>query len=166
MNKANLIAWLNKILRKPLNKFMVYSSTGFIALFLLVMFWLFILQPFQHQIESRLQQYPIQLVYIQDLNRNLLLYKNKELPTIKMSEGEFLIFKNKLVTQGIQFKFLRLENTSPPQINLQINEIEFSRWLMLVEDFRKKNGLYVDHAIIKKNSLGIVQVTATLVQAQ
>jgi len=48
---------------------------------------------------------------------------------------------------------------------VQINAIEFSRWLQLIEEFRIKNSLYVTQATIqRKKELGIVQVRATLLQ--
>ena len=128
--------------------------------------WYFVFRPLQEQLEDRLKRYPTQLASLQELNRTLLVYKSKELPTPKIAEAEFAALKAKLVAHGIQFNVMRLDLSSPAQISMQINEIEFSRWLELVEDLRKNNGLYASDLIIKKNSTnaGIVQVTATLVQ--
>ena len=61
----------------------------------------------------------------------------------------------------------RLENTGAVKLDLKIDEIEFSRWLELVVDFRQNNGLYASDVVIKKNDgVGVIQVSATLVQAQ
>ena len=134
----------------------------------LIAAWYFIFSPIQEQFEARLRNYPNQLTSLQQLNRTLLIYKGKELPTPKISENEFSNLKARLAAQGIQFKVLRLDKTSPAQISLQINEIEFSRWLELIVDFRTKYGLYASAVVINKNGdhAGVVQVTATLVQAR
>ncbi len=133
---------------------------------ILIAAWYFMLSPIQEQLEARLRNYPNQLTSLQQLNRTLLIYKGKALPTPTILETEFSNLKANLVAQGVQFKVLRLDKTSPAQISLQINEIEFSRWLALIEDFRNKYGLYASEAVINKNSdhAGVVQVTATLVQ--
>jgi type II secretory pathway component PulM len=61
----------------------------------------------------------------------------------------------------------RLENAGLVQLDLKIDEIEFSRWLELMVDFRQNNGLYASDVAIKKNDgKGLVQVSATLVQAR
>ena len=132
----------------------------------LIVAWYFMLSPIQEQLEARLRNYPNQLTSLQQLNRTLLIYKGKVLPTPTILETEFSNLKAKLVAQGVQFKLLRLDKTSPAQISLQINEIEFSRWLELIEEFRNKYGLYASAVVINKNSenAGVVQVTATLVQ--
>jgi hypothetical protein len=53
------------------------------------------------------------------------------------------------------------------QLELKIDEIEFSRWLELIVDFRKNNGLYASDVVIKKiDRVGVIQVSATLVQVQ
>jgi type II secretory pathway component PulM len=50
---------------------------------------------------------------------------------------------------------------------LKIDEIEFSRWLDLVADFRQTYGLYVVGASIQKNDgVGVVQLYATLAQTR
>ena len=128
--------------------------------------WYFIFSPIQDQLEARLGNYPNQLNSLQQLNRSLLIYKGQELPTPKITEAEFSNLKAKLVAQGVQFKVLLLDKAPPAQISLQINEIEFSRWLELVVDFRSQYGLYADAVVISKNgdNAGVVQLTATLVQ--
>jgi len=135
---------------------------------ILIAAWYFIFSPIQAEFEARLRNYPNQLTSLQQLNRTLVIYKGKELPTLKMSENEFSNLKAKLVAQGVQFQLLRLDQLSPAQISLQINEIEFSRWLALIEDFRNKYGLYARAVVINKNTEnpGVVQVAATLVQAR
>jgi type II secretory pathway component PulM len=135
---------------------------------ILIAAWLLIFSPIQEQFEARLRNYPNQLTSLQQLNRTLLIYKGKEFPAPKISETEFSNIKARLVAQGVQFKLLRLDQTSPAQISLQINEIEFSRWLELMVDFRIKYGLYANAVVVNKNSdnAGVVQVAATLVQSR
>jgi hypothetical protein len=53
------------------------------------------------------------------------------------------------------------------QLELKIDEIEFSRWLELMVDFRQNYALYASDVVLKKNEgVGVVQVSATLVQAR
>jgi type II secretory pathway component PulM len=106
------------------------------------------------------------LARIQELNKNIQIYKNSEAVRTKMSKLEFMKLKATLIAEGLQFSNLTYENTNPPSINLQINEIEFNQWLKLQEKLRKNNGLFVDHArITKGNSSGVVEVNASLVQS-
>jgi type II secretory pathway component PulM len=113
-----------------------------------------------------LSKYPAQLARVQELNKNLQIYKNKEVLKTKMSNLEFLKLKTILVAEGLQFSNFSFENTNPPSINIQINEIEFNQWLKLQEKLRKNNGLFVDKALITRgNSAGVVEVNANLVQS-
>ena len=167
MNNDAIIERLKKVQVTSIRLWFVFVVIG-VALCVSVIFaWYFLLNPFQAQIERRLRNYPNQLTSLQGLNRTLLIYKGKELPTPKIADTEFANLKAKLLSQGLQLNVMRLVHASPAQISMQINEIEFSRWLELVEDFRKHNGLYPIDAIIKRNSnnAGVVQVTATWVQA-
>jgi len=53
------------------------------------------------------------------------------------------------------------------QLDLNIEEIEFSRWLELLVDFRQNNGLYASNVVIKKNEgVGVIQANATLEQVR
>jgi type II secretory pathway component PulM len=129
--------------------------------------WLLILHPLQQTLELRLQRYPVQLLSIQELNQTLLMYKNKHLQSVSLSESEFTILQQMLFSQGVKFSLVRFESPSSVTIDLKIDEIEFSRWLELMVDFRQKYGLYASDVVIKKNDgIGVVQVSAILVQAR
>jgi type II secretory pathway component PulM len=134
---------------------------------LIVILWFLVLKPLQQTLELRLQKYPAQLLSIQELNQTLSLYKNKDLRLTGLSEEALAAMQQKLLSQGLKFTLVRLENTNSVQLNLNIEEIEFSRWLELLVDFRKNYGLYANDVIIKKNEgIGVIQVSATLVQAR
>jgi type II secretory pathway component PulM len=134
---------------------------------LLTVLWSLIIQPLQQTLEQRLQRYPTQLMSIQELNRTLLMYQDKGERISSLSESEFSILQQKLFSQGVKFTLVRLEATSSVQLELKIDEIEFSRWLELIVDFRKNNGLYASDVAIKKiDRVGVVQVSAILVQAR
>ncbi len=166
MNNDSIILGIKKFRLNslsPIHLFMMLLA-GLCLIFIAA--WYLMLNPIQEQLEARLRNYPNQLTTLQQLNRTLLIYKGKVLPTPTILETEFSNLKAKLVAQGVQFKVLRLDKISPAQISLQINEIEFSRWLELIEEFRNKYGLYASAVVINKNSenAGVVQVTAMLVQ--
>jgi type II secretory pathway component PulM len=146
----------------PLAKMIFFVTLGS---FIVALAWYFILKPIQNRLENRIKLYPTHLAYLQDLNKNLLLYKSRSVAKLQSNEIDFSDFKKSLASQGLQFDEITLESPSPTKIHLVISEIEFSRWLQLVEDLRKKNGLFVDQLVITKtNAIGIVQVSATLVQ--
>jgi type II secretory pathway component PulM len=109
----------------------------------------------------------MQLMSIQDLNQTLVRYKDKDVRIASLSENEFSRLEQKLFSQGIKYTLRRVENISPAQVELKIDEIEFSRWLDLVADFRQTYGLYVVGVSIKKNEgVGVVQLSATLAQTR
>jgi hypothetical protein len=56
------------------------------VLLFIVFLWFLVLKPLQQTLELRLQQYPAQLLSIQDLNQTLSIYKNKDLGIIGLSE--------------------------------------------------------------------------------
>jgi len=129
--------------------------------------WFVILQPLQQTLELRLQKYPTQLLSIQELNRTLLAYKDKNVKITSLSEHDISVLQQKLFSQGVKFTLVRLENTGAAQLELKIDEIEFSRWLELMVDFRQNYALYASDVVLKKNDgVGVVQVLATLVQAR
>ena len=129
--------------------------------------WFVILQPLQQTLELRLQKYPTQLMSIQELNRTLLAYKDKNVKIASLSENDLSVLQQRLFSQGVKFTLVRLENAGAAQLELKIDEIEFSRWLELMVDFRQNNALYVSNVVIKKNDgVGVIQVSATLVQAR
>lgn len=138
------------------------------GVFLLIsILWFLVLKPLQQTLELRLQKYPAQLLSIQELNQTLSLYKNKDLRITALSEDALAAMQQKLLSQGLKFTLVRLENTNSVQLNLNIEEIEFSRWLELLVDFRKNNGLYPSDVVIKKNEgIGVIQVSATLEQVR
>jgi type II secretory pathway component PulM len=138
------------------------------GVFLLIsILWFLVLKPLQQTLELRLQKYPAQLLSIQELNQTLSLYKNKDLRITALSEEALTAMQQKLLSQGLKFTLVRLENTNSVQLNLNIEEIEFSRWLELLVDFRKNNGLYPSDVVIKKNEgIGVIQVSATLEQVR
>ncbi len=165
MNKIVRLSGLARFFQNPMYRLSAYLFLWAIALTSVGLIWLIFIKPIQNQTEERLRLYPLQFSYLQDLNRQLLTLQNKELPTTQLTESEFLALKNKLASQGIQLNQFRLEQTAPAKISVQINAIEFSRWLQLIEEFRVKNSLYVTQATIqRKKELGIVQVRATLLQ--
>jgi type II secretory pathway component PulM len=129
--------------------------------------WFLMIQPLQHTLEQRLQRYPSQLMSIQELNRTLLTYKDKNIKVASVSENELSALQQKLFSQGVKFTLVRLENMGAAQLELKIDEIEFSRWLELMVDFRQNYALYASDVVLKKNEgVGVVQVSATLVQAR
>ncbi len=129
--------------------------------------WFLMIQPLQHTLEQRLQRYPSQLMSIQELNRTLLTYKDKNIKITSLSENEVSALQQKLFTQGVKFTLARLEDASVVQLDLKIDEIEFSRWLELLVDFRQNYALYASNVVLKKNDgVGVVHVSATLVQAR
>mgnify|MGYP000328906264 CR=1 FL=1 len=168
MNNDSISQGMKKVQLNSVRPVHLYMMTLVALCAILIAAWYSIFSPLQEHLESRLRNYSNQLTSLQQLNRTLLVYKGKEIPTPKISETEFTKLKAKLVAQGVQFKLLRLDKTSPAQISLQINEIEFSRWLELVVDFRNQYGLYANAVVINKtgDNVGVVQVSATLVQTQ
>jgi len=129
--------------------------------------WFLMIQPLQQTLELRLQKYPTQLLSIQELNRTLLTYKDKTVKITSLSENDISVLQQKLFSQGVKFTLVRLENTGAAQLELKIDEIEFSRWLELMVDFRQNYALYASDVVLKKNDgVGVVQVSATLVQAR
>jgi type II secretory pathway component PulM len=59
----------------------------------------------------------------------------------------------------------RLVNSNEPKVEIQINDVDFSTWLLILDEFRLKYHLYTELATIQKGSeLGTVQVSITLVQ--
>jgi type II secretory pathway component PulM len=139
---------------------------GGVFLFIIIIWWL-ILKPLQQRLELRLQKYPAQLLSIQELNQTLLTYKNNDLRIAGLSEETLADMQQKLLAQGLKFTLVRLENTNSVKLDLKIDEIEFSRWLELLVDFRKSNGLFASDVVINRNGgIGVIQVNATLVQAR
>ena len=129
--------------------------------------WFAIIQPLQQTLELRLQKYPTQLMSIQELNRTLLTYKDKAVKITSLSENDLSALQQKLLSQGVKFTLVRLQTADAGQLDLKIDEIEFSRWLELMVDFRQNYALYASDVVLKKNDgVGVVQVSATLVQAR
>jgi len=134
---------------------------------LIVILWFLFFKPLQQQLELRLQKYPAQLLSIQELNQTLRLYKDKDRRLTAMSDEAIAAMEKKLISQGLKFTLVRSDNTNALQLDLNIEEIEFSRWLELLVDFRKNNGLYPRNVVIKKNDgVGVIQANTTLVQAR
>lgn len=159
---------VTKISRLPFFKlFPPMVAIGGGVFLLIVILWLLVLKPLQQNLELRLQQYPAQLLSIQELNQTLLTYKNKELSIAGLTEEALVVMQQKLLAQGLKFTLVRLENTNSVKLDLKIDEIEFSRWLELLVDFRKSNGLFASDVVINRNGgIGVIQVNATLVQAR
>ncbi len=132
---------------------------------LLGILWWWVIQPMQHTLELRLQRYPTQLLSIQELNQTLFTYQDKSVKISSLSENDLSTLQQKLFSLGVKFTLTRVQNTGSVQLDLKIDEIEFSRWLELIVDFRKNNALYASDVVIKKNErVGVIQVNATLVQ--
>ena len=137
------------------------------VLLMLGVCWSLLIQPLQQTLELRLQRYPTQLMSIQELNRTLLNYKDKSVRIPSLSESELSVLQQKLFSEGVKFTLNRVETTDLVRLELKIDEIEFSRWLELVVDFRKNNGLYASDVVIKKiDRVGVIQLSATLVQVR
>ena len=137
------------------------------VLLMLGVCWSLLVQPLQQTLELRLQRYPTQLMSIQELNRTLLNYKDKSVRIPSLSESELSVLQQKLFSEGVKFTLNRVETTDLVRLELKIDEIEFSRWLELVMDFRKNNGLYASDVVIKKiDRVGVIQLNATLVQVR
>ena len=140
---------------------------GIGALLMLGVCWSLLVQPLQQTLELRLQRYPTQLMSIQELNRTLLNYKDKSVRIPSLSESDLSVLQQKLFSEGVKFTLTRVETTDLVRLELKIDEIEFSRWLELVVDFRKNNGLYASDVVIKKiDRVGVIQLNATLVQVR
>ena len=140
---------------------------GIGALLMLGVCWSLLVQPLQQTLELRLQRYPTQLMSIQELNRTLLNYKDKSVRIPSLSESDLSVLQQKLFSEGVKFTLTRVETTDLVRLELKIDEIEFSRWLELVVDFRKNNGLYASDVVIKKiDRVGVIQLSATLVQVR
>ena len=137
------------------------------VLLMLGVCWSLLIQPLQQTLELRLQRYPTQLMSIQELNRTLLNYKDKSVRIPSLSESELSVLQQKLFSEGVKFTLTRVEMTDLVRLELKIDEIEFSRWLELMVDFRKNNGLYASDVVIKKiDRVGVIQLSATLVQVR
>ena len=137
------------------------------VLLMLGVCWSLLIQPLQQTLELRLQRYPTQLMSIQELNRTLLNYKDKSVRIPSLSESELSVLQQKLFSEGVKFTLTRVETTDLVRLELKIDEIEFSRWLELVVDFRKNSGLYASDVVIKKiDRVGVIQLSATLVQVR
>ena len=76
--------------------------------------WSLIIQPLQQTLEQRLQRYPSQLMSIQELNRTLLAYKDKNVKISSLSENDLSVLQQKLFSQGSTreygFSATRLKN--------------------------------------------------------
>lgn len=159
MTKKNRLQSFNRVSPK-------FAIGGGVCLFIGIL-WFLLIQPLQHALELRLQKYPTQLMSIQELNRTLLTYKDKNKKISSLSENDLSTLQQKLFSQGVKFTLARLENSGSVQLDLKIEEIEFSRWLELMVDFRQNYALYPSDIVIKKNDgVGVIQVSATLVQAR
>lgn len=159
MTKKNRLQSFNRVSPK-------FAIGGGVCLFIGIL-WFLLIQPLQHALELRLQKYPTQLMSIQELNRTLLTYKDKNKKISSLSENDLSTLQQKLFSQGVKFTLARLENSGSVQLDLKIEEIEFSRWLELMVDFRQNYALYASDVVIKKNDgVGVIQVSATLVQAR
>jgi type II secretory pathway component PulM len=166
MIKGNFLAGSKRLFEDPKKREINYALLCILLAAILFVFWLYVFKPIQNRYESNMSKYPAQLARIQELNKNLQIYKNSEVLRTKMSKFEFVKLKTALVAEGLQFSNLSFENTNPPSINIQINEIEFNQWLKLQEKLRKNNGLFVDQVrITRGNSSGVVEVNASLVQS-
>ena len=140
---------------------------GIGALLMLGVCWSLLIQPLQQTLELRLQRYPTQLMSIQELNRTLLNYKDNSVRIPSLSVKEMFVLPQKLFSEGVKFTLTRVETTDVVRLELKIDEIEFSRWLELMVDFRKNNGLYASDVVIKKiDRVGVIQLNATLVQVR
>ena len=122
---------------------------GGVFLFIVIL-WFMLLKPLQQTLELRLEKYPAQLLSIQELNQTLRMYQTKDLKTTSLSQEAITVLQKKLLSQGLKFTLVQLENTNVVKIDLKIDEIDFSRWLELLVDFRKNNGLYASDVVIKK----------------
>jgi type II secretory pathway component PulM len=167
MTNSSSSSATNKNILSAFKQFPPGLAIGGGVCLVMVALWFLIIQPLQQTLEQRLQRYPSQLMSIQELNRTLLTYKDKNVKITSLSENEVSVLQQKLFSQGVKFTLARLENAGSVQLDLKIDEIEFSRWLELMVDFRQNYALYASDVVLKKNEgVGVVQVSATLVQAR
>jgi type II secretory pathway component PulM len=167
MTNSSSSSATNKNILSAFKQFPPGLAIGGGVCLVMVALWFLIIQPLQQTLEQRLQRYPSQLMSIQELNRTLLTYKDKTVKITSLSENELSTLQQKLFSQGVKFTLARLESTSSVKLELKIDEIEFSRWLELMVDYRQNNALYASDVVIKKNDgIGVIQISATLVQAR
>lgn len=127
--------------------------------------YFFLVKPYEIQLEKRLQQYPAQRSHLGELQRIIQKGDSPKAFAPVMNESEFEVLKLQLNRLGIQPNVFKLSNSNEPKIEIQINALDFSTWLQLVDNLRRQYRLYTDYALIEKASEpGTVNISATMVQ--
>ncbi len=84
-----------------------------------------------------------------------------------LNEAEMQKVRAVLAARDIKPNVLRLSNDNPPQLEFQANDVLFSAWIEVLDEFRQVWRLYPEtvSAIASANP-GIVQVSSSLKQMQ
>jgi type II secretory pathway component PulM len=159
--------WQDKLPKINLRIDSIFSKAliltiGFIVTVLL---YLFFLRPVELKLENKLNHYPTQWSHLAQLTKTIQQTNGENAFFPFLNEQEFEVLRAKFNSLGMRPNIFRLVNSNEPKIEIQINEVDFSTWLHLLDDLRIKYHLYTESATIQKGGeLGTVQVSVTLVQ--
>jgi type II secretory pathway component PulM len=129
---------------------------------LLYFFWL---RPLELKLENKLNRYPTQWSHLGQLSKTIQQNPKDSTFIPFLNEQEFEVLRTVFNSLGLRPNIFRLINSNEPKIEIQINEVDFSTWLHLLDDLRIKYHLYPESTTIQKGTdLGTVQVSVTLVQ--
>lgn len=135
------------------------------CLILFVVFYLFLVRPFELKLETKINRYPTQLSHLGQLSKTIQQNPRDSAFIPFLNEQEFEVLRAQFKSLGMQPNIFRLINSNEPKIEIQMNEVDFSTWLHLLDDLRMKYHLYTETSTIQKGTdLGTVQVSVTLVQ--
>ena len=84
-----------------------------------------------------------------------------------LNESEMQKVRAVLAARDIKPNLLRLSNDNPPRLEFQANEVLFSAWIEVLDEFRQVWRLYPESvSAIASTTPGLVQVSSSLKQMQ
>jgi len=135
------------------------------GLILFALFYFFLLRPFELKLENKLSRYPTQWSHLGQLGKTIQQNPRDNTFIPFLNDQEFEVLQTKFKSLGLRPNIFRLINSNEPKIEIQMNEVDFSTWLHLLDDLRIKYHLYTETSTIQKGTEpGTVQVSVTLVQ--
>lgn len=136
-----------------------------VGLILFAVFYFLLVRPFELKLENKLNRYPTQWSHLGQLGKTIQQNPRDSVFIPFLNEQEFEVLRTQFKSLGMRPNIFRLMNSNEPKIEIQINEVDFSTWLHLLDDLRIKYHLYTESSTIQKGTeLGTVQVSVTLVQ--
>ncbi len=159
--------WFTKIFKSGfkfdslLSRFLLFM----IALLASIFVYLYFLHPLELKLENKLNRYPTQWSHLAQLSKTIQQNPRENINFPFLNEQEFEVIRTQFKSLGLRPNIFRLINGNQPKIEIQINEVDFTTWLHVLDDLRIKYHLYTDVTTIQKGiDVGTVQVSVTLVQ--